>query len=294
MVYLPANPKSPSAALEWIDRNGNVSEVGSLPEGRRVVAQLSPDGSTAAVLVGPRVFLIDLIRNVTTPIDLGRRQTESVGWHPDGKRLVLGGGTLSLFDPDSGKETRLTEIPGTKRFASFSPDGRTVAFMTFAPNDDIQVLSLEPYAKPRPFVATEAIENNPVISPDGHWMAYTATAAADATGRNDVYVVRFPEGTGKVQITNRGGGAPFWSHDGRELFFPAPPGTLQAVPITSGDRLQVGPVRTLFPLGDRRIAGVSPDGSRFLAVRRPGADAPTEMVVVQQWLQELNRIAPTR
>jgi hypothetical protein len=155
------------------------------------------------------------------------------------------------------------------------------------------VLSLDAAAGPRPIVATDAIENNPAISPDGHWMAYTATGSGDVSGRNDVYVVRFPEGTGKVQITNSGGGAPFWSHDGRELFFPAPPGILQAVSIAGGDRLQVGAPRTLFPMNNLRVNGISPDGKRFFSTRLSRIDPPTEVIVAQNWLQELNRLVPT-
>jgi len=67
----------------------------------------------------------------------------------------------------------------------------------------------------------------------------------------DVYVVRFPEGTAKVQITNGGGGTPFWSSDSRELFFAAPPGALRALPVS-------------HPTG----AGFWPSGSLRLKPRR--------------------------
>ena len=131
--------------------------------------------------------------------------------------------------------------------------------MTFSPNEDIYTLSLDQGAKPRPFLATAAIESNPSISPDGRWMAYTSTRPGEASLMTDVYVVRFPEGTGKVQITNGGGGTPFWNSDSHELFFTTPPGVLQSVPISpsSRDRPEVGPARTLFALNGSRIAGVS-------------------------------------
>jgi Tol biopolymer transport system component len=236
-----------------------------------------------------RVFLFDMIRHVTTPLDLGRRITESVAWHPDGKRLTLGGPYLSLFDIDSGKETRLTESGRPKRVASWSPDGRVVAYMTFNPANDIHVLTLEQGAKPRPFLATDASESDPAISPDGRWIAFRSTGVGDASQRTDVYVARFPEGTSKVQITSGGGGTPFWSHDSRELFFTAPPGVLQMVRVTPGDRLEVGGAQTLFPVADLRIFGVATDGGRFLAGRMPRVDPPTDIVVVQHAFQELPR-----
>ena len=273
---------------------GSIHRSGQAAPSFRANAALSPDGNTAAVLLGRRVLLFDLVRQVTTPVDLGSRQPDTVGWHPDGNRIVLGGAQLSLFDRDTARDTLLSDFPGTKRFATWSRDRRTVAYMTFSPNEDIYTLSLEQGAKPRPFLATAAIESNPSISPDGRWMAYTSTRPGEASLMTDVYVVRFPEGTGKVQITNGGGGTPFWNSDSHELFFTTPPGVLQSVPISpsSRDRPEVGPARTLFALNGSRIAGVSPDGHRFLALQLPPAEAPKEMVVVQNWFQELSRLAP--
>lgn len=292
LAYVPTRADEPAPTVGWVTRAGAFEELGMLPNDLGSAA-LSPDGKTLAVNAGNRVLLFDLLRHITTPIDVGRRRTESIGWHPDGKRLTLGGPYLSLFDLDTGKETRLTVTGRPKRFASWSPDGRTVAYMTFNPNNDIQVLSLDGGGKPRPLVATDAIESTPAISPDGRWMAYTSTATGDPNGRRDVYVVRFPEGTGRVQITSAGGGVPFWSRDGRELFFPAPPGVLQSVSVAAGDRLQVGAPRTLFMLGDLQVVAASPDGSRFLAVRIPRVAPRTEIVVVQNWLQELSRLVPS-
>jgi len=154
------------------------------------------------------------------------------------------------------------------------------------------VLSLDPNAKQQPFLATEAIESDPAISPDGRWIAYRSCPSANAPC--EVYVVRFPEATGKVQITSSGGGTPFWSRDGRELFFAAPPGVLQVAAVTVGHRLQVGSTRTLFPLGDLNIASVSADGTRFLVARIPRTDPPTEIVVVQNWLQKLAKLVPPK
>jgi Tol biopolymer transport system component len=217
-----------------------------------------------------------------------------VNWHPDSRRLTLGGAYLSLFDLDSGQDTRLTESGRPKRLATWSPDGRTVVYMTFNPGNDIHMLALDQGAKPRPFVATDGIEADPVISPDGRLMAYTAApASGETSGRREIYVVRYPEGTGKVQITSSGGGPrPFWSRDSRELYFSAPPGVLKVASITAGDRIQIGEARTLFPLNDLNFGGLSPDGARFIAVRVPRVEPPTEIVVVQNWLQDLARVVP--
>jgi dipeptidyl aminopeptidase/acylaminoacyl peptidase len=273
--------------LGWVSRAGVFTEVGKLPEGAQQ-ADLSPDGNLALIGALPRAYIFDLARRVTTTLNLGSRQAESVSWHPDGKRITIGGSYLSLFDVDTGKETRLTEGGRPKRSPTWSPDGRVVAYMTFNPANDIFMLSMDPGAKPQPLVATDAVELDPAISPDGRLIAYRATSAGSI--RTDVYVARFPEVTGRVQITSQGGGPPFWSRDGRELFFGAPPGVLQSVAITPGDQVRVGETRTLFKMTELAVFGPARDGQRFLAIRQPPVVPLTELVVVQNWPEELKRL----
>jgi hypothetical protein len=46
-----------------------------------------------------------------------------------------------------------------------------------------------------------------------------------------------------------------------------------------------------------RTYDVSPDGQRFLMIKAPGADAgvaPSALIVVQHWDEELKRLAPTK
>jgi dipeptidyl aminopeptidase/acylaminoacyl peptidase len=290
LVYLPADTESQRPAIGWVDRSGAFQQVGALPR-RAQAAALSPDGERAAILAGTQLLLFDLIRGVATTIDARESDRDSLGWHPDGKRITLGGGVLSLFDPDSGTETPLTGVGRLKRFPSWSPDGRTVAYTTFNPTNDIHVLALDGDARPRALVATDANEDAPAVSPDGRWLAYTSTQSVEVTGRTNVFVVRFPEGTGRTQISAEGAGRPFWSRDSRELFFGAPPGVLQAVPIAPGDTLRAGAARTLFSIDNLRMVGAAPDG-RFLAFREPPPSLPTEIVVVQNWAAELNRLVP--
>jgi serine/threonine protein kinase/Tol biopolymer transport system component len=287
LAYLPTGVESERPVVGWVTRAGAFQEVATLPR-RSQAAALSPDGQRAAILAGPQLLLFDLPRGVATTIDARVSDRDSLGWHPDGKRITLGGTHLSLFDPDSGKEERLTTDGRLKRFPSWTPDGRTVAYMTFSPTNDIYVLSPGGGADPRALVTTDAIDDAPAVSPDGRWLAYSS---AEPSGRTNVFVVRFPEGTGRTQISGSGAGRPFWSHDGRELFFGAPPGVLQSVSVAEGDTLRVGAAKTLFRLANLRIIGAAPDG-RFLAFREPPPEPTTEIVVVQDWLQELNRLVP--
>jgi hypothetical protein len=102
---------------------------------------------------------------------------------------------------------------------------------------------------------------------------------------------------GKWQVSNGGGSAPLWSHDGRELFFVGG-GAMQAVAVHPGEAFSIDRPRRLFQIPDRVRAGslargtfaVSRDDQRFLMVRDNSwtemAGTPT-LVVVENFLEEL-------
>ncbi|HEV8657859.1 MAG TPA: hypothetical protein VGS96_04450, partial [Thermoanaerobaculia bacterium] len=54
-----------------------------------------------------------------------------------------------------------------------------------------------------------ANEIQAVFSPSGRWVAY----ASNESGRYEVYVARFPSGSGRVQISPAGGSQPTWRGD---------------------------------------------------------------------------------
>ena len=292
LAYVPPDPDAPSPTLGWMSRTGTFTEISQLPKGVDDVA-LSPDGRVAALSTfgTSKVSLFDIERKVSTPLNLDGRQVETVTWHPDGKRLTLGGAYLALFDPDRGVETRLTEIGRPRRFATWTPDGRQVAYVSFEPANDIYTVSVGEDGKPtapRPLIATSAFESNPAISPDGHWIAFRA--GDPSTGRTDVYLARFPDGTGRVQVTSNGGGTPFWSQKNDELFFIGPPGVVQSAAVSLGDRAQVGAPRTLFPSEELQAVSVSADGTRFLVLKQRAVQRPRQIVIVENWLTELTRL----
>ena len=153
-------------------------------------------------------------------------------------------------------------------------------------------------------VRTPTADSYPSFSPEGRWFVY----ASNFSGRAEVYVERFPELDARVQISNRGGTAPFWSRDGRELFYNQRseewPGVSQVmlVPVGTrdGEAFQAGVPRMLL---NRSLGGGTPvrgvdisiDGRRFLTMQRqPAARRDiTELRVVLDWLSELERAVPT-
>jgi serine/threonine-protein kinase len=153
-----------------------------------------------------------------------------------------------------------------------------------------------------PLLETRFDERNGVISPDGRWLAYES----DSSGQFEVYVRPFPNvEEGQWQVSTAGGEHPLWARSGRELFYVAPDGALMAVRAdTRGARWQAStPTKLLegrYVVGGAGILGrhydASPDGQRFLLIKQAGADtaaAPPQIVIVQNWFEELKRLVPT-
>ncbi|HSS45481.1 MAG TPA: hypothetical protein VLO07_09085, partial [Thermoanaerobaculia bacterium] len=88
-----------------------------------------------------------------------------------------------------------------------------------------------------------------------------------------------------------GGREPIWRRDGRELFFAAPGGRLMAAAVTTrGSQMEVGVPQPLFELGEAgtsalipRQYDVSPDGERFLVVRRVSSHESSPLVLDLNW-----------
>ena len=164
---------------------------------------------------------------------------------------------------------------------------------------DVVVLSLDGDGSMESLLATEFNEWNAEISPDGLWLAYQS----DASGQYEIYVCPFPNvDEGSWQISRAGGTQPLWARDGRELFYLNPGGQLMAVSVRIEPSVTFGSPEIVFeqtyfsgPPGGRTY-DASPDGKRFLMIKEGGADdetPPAELILVQNWLDELKRLVPT-
>jgi serine/threonine-protein kinase len=186
-----------------------------------------------------------------------------------------------------------------------TPDGKTVVFHETQPNGQYDVMTspLENNRTATPLIRTNFNERNPQISPDGQWIAFDS----DASGRFEIYVRPFPDvQRGQWQVSTSGGEQPIWSRDGGELFYRSPSGAVTGVRVQPGSAWSAGKpveiVKTGYWAGDNAAGfvndtyDVARDG-RFLVIKEqtaPSTTAPTSIVVVQNWLEELKRLVPTK
>ncbi len=156
-------------------------------------------------------------------------------------------------------------------------------------NADIVGYRLGVDTVPVPLVATVASdERQPAVSPDGRWLAYVS----DESGNNEVYLRPFPNTSdGRTQVSTGGGERPKWTRKGRQLFYRnTSRNELVAVEVIPGpgSTLPVSEPETLFSLDPYVTSDydVAEDG-RFVMIRRRGTENPSELIVVENWFEEL-------
>ncbi len=240
---------------------------------------------------------------------------------PDGRRIALTlltelGTDIWIKQLPTGPVSRLTQHAGADRAPAWTPDGKSVSFLSDRPTaagstakgnvlhrweqvaDGTReaTRTADPGADSlaRSIVATGSRATGAALSPDSRWLAYVS----NEQGANEVFVRPYPNvNGGKWQVSSGGGSAPLWAHSGRELFYVAN-GKMQVVSIRPGPPFSADPPRVLFTIPANIRAGspmagtfaITPDDRRFLMVRdnkwEDMAGTPT-LVVVQNFFDEL-------
>jgi Tol biopolymer transport system component len=236
---------------------------------------------------------IDLTRGVSSRLTFDRNSELAAVWSPDGRRIAFGWFRKSgydLFQKDAsgaGTEEPLIEDEASKWPVSWSPDGRFLLFtrtVASPTRSDLWVLPLEGDRKPFAFLATTFNETAARFSPDGRWIAYTS----DETGRDEIYVTRFPNPGGKRQVSTGGGVSPRWTREGREIFY-STGSAIMRIPVDGrGDGFEVGTPQQIaqiqMPALVRSTFDVTADGERLLIARMLASDDAPPVTLVVNWL----------
>jgi eukaryotic-like serine/threonine-protein kinase len=311
----PASTSSAQSDLALVDRNGAVQPL-KLPPGAYEYPRLSPDGKRIAFGTDNGKDAIVWIYDVAgarpaRQITLGGRNRVPV-WSADGERVAFQSdrdGDLGLFwqraDGTSAAERLTTPDKDTAHVPeSWSPDGKTLLFsvakgasyaVAALSLTDKKVTPVGGIQSPFPPAAT--------FSPDGRWVAYSATAPGPPTG--SLFVQPFPTTGATYPISS--GFHPMWSPDGKELFYVMGAGSAQirAVSVTTRPTFTFGtPVLLPRPFVERgpafeRNHDITFDGTRFLGVvaagqSASGAPAAPQIQVVLNWFEELKARVPTK
>jgi eukaryotic-like serine/threonine-protein kinase len=298
----------------WFDRQGKqLGNTGEPETYSYTDLALSPDGTRlAATRIDPKVaggeggiWLLDLIRGVSTRFTFDISPDSAPVWSPDGRRVAFaafrgGNGIYQKATNGSGSEQELVRATGDQFPDDWSRDGRFLLYTHVDPRThaDLWVLPLAgdgtPSGTATPFANTEFSEEQGRFSPDARWVAY----ASDESGRSEIYIQPFPappNGGSKMPISRDGGSEPRWRRDGKELFYFSPDGKLMAADVTEGTTFKASVPRILFQVPVAQIAhnavstqvfgwDVAPDGKRFLIDTATTSTEP--VTVVLHWTSE--------
>ncbi len=278
--------------LVWVNRAGQVKgPIGQPQESLRWLA-VSPDGTRVAVSANENdnldIWVHDVGRGTKIRLTSAETPEYSPTWSPDGARVFFNIQSEILEVPADGTGEPRKLATGWGQAAS--RDGRFLLFTRpggDATGQDLFYLDLAAGGEPAAFLQTPEDESFPRPSPDGRYVAYVS----DESGRQEVYLKRFPSGEGEWPVSVDGGSWHTWSPNGDELFF-VHDGTLLSVPVRTSPVLTLGAPKALFSERDtqlqitRRGYGVAPDG-RFVMVQAANPDEKgPSIVVVENWFAE--------
>ena len=285
--------------LEWYSRSGE-SEGTVGGKGVYFTPRLSPDGGKIAVAIAPPrsptrdIWVFDQAVHRETRLTFDQLHNWTPVWSPDGSKLAYSSNPKEKFHiylrsvDGSGAKQSLLEDDANEYVDSWSSDGKYVAYARMAPNGksvwDIWVMPLFGDRKPFPVVQSQSNKEDPSFSPDGKWLAYDS----DESGQWEVYVVPFPQGEGRWQVSKGGGQQPRWRRDGKELFYIGTGNGLMAVEVRDkGASLDFGTEQTLFPIhapdNPYRTYDVTGDGKRFIVVTGAAGLNAKAITIIADW-----------
>jgi len=307
--------------LVWLDKTGQTQTVEM--EGRQFGhPQISPNGQFIAVTVyepdgDHDIWVWDLNRKT-----LGRRTFEGKGSHSiwstdserlyysfgaEGIRVVLFNGTEQpralIITDEQAIPTSLSEQDGLV-FTMGSPPEVFLLPMDQAENPEVVAtkLGLAP--------ASGWAMPGPEISPDGNWISYTS----NESGVPQVYVRPFPNiDGGKWQVSIEPAAQAHWNPDGSAMYFWSADNKQLSTALTIGPEgdngrpnlIEFGVPEEMFSrTGIRNFNTIpawdySPYNENFIFLEQLGGasafdsvEAQTNLVVVENWFEELRSLAP--
>jgi serine/threonine protein kinase/Tol biopolymer transport system component len=297
--------------LIWVTRDGKVQSADPDWGGGFIGPALSRDGKELAVSVRRSAEASDIwIKHLDSgskfKLTLEGLDNFGVGWTPDSKQVTYASRTAGFFGiwtkraDGSGPALPVVAVKSDLFNPTWSADGKWVVFQTSQGDPGIgDIEGIRPGVDTAPvaLVATKYTESLPDISPDGHWLAYSS----NESGQYEIYVVPFPNTrAGKWMVSTRGGLEPYWSHRGNEIFYRDSGGNFMTVQVRTNPTFSIGRATPLFSvLGyvsdfDRcsvaefdRCYAVSADDRRFLMIRPQAVSGFDQLVVADNWFEEL-------
>jgi len=293
LAYLPGGLWTTKRAVVRVSRQGEVEPL-EIEPGAYLNVAMSPDGRRLAVTEfengDTNVLIRDLERGIDTPLPLDAVNAYPV-WSPDGSEIVFdtaleGPWDIYRFDVEGGSEPEvLVEGSPDQIPLAWSPDGRFLLWEdAYAEVRMMDLLGDRTHETLLP-----ADSQGVSISPDSRWVAFNLRVS----GRQEVMVRGFPDGTRDYRVSTDGGAYPLWSRDGRELLYRRGGAVISASIRVDGDEIIAGRPRELFrgnyiSSNDRLQWSYDPTTDELIMIRNGEHEISRDrFVVVLDWPAEL-------
>ncbi len=313
LAYVPGLASSTGgvAELVYVSRQGGATPldppVSFNPSNNRAIS-LSPDGTRIALdvvgVASPDIWIKQLPAGPLSRLTFDGTSSVRPTWAADGQTVfylsTVDSGPVSVWkkraDGSTAAELVWRAPNGIIAEATMSANGEWLIYRVNTPDGGRDIHGIRPGRDtvPTPLLTGKFHEQGAALSPDGKWLAYSS----NESGQFEVFVRPFPNtGSGRWQVSTRGGEAARWSRSGRELFFESASNDLMAVAIAPGATFSPGEPRRLFSLGGVLLGSnivpyydLTPGDSGFVMVRLAAVNASPgagQVVVVDNWFTEL-------
>ena len=287
-VYATGNPARTS--LVWVDREGTIEPVIKDQALYREVS-LSPDGLKAVVRYELDLWMHDLQRGTRIRLTSGTGANILPMWSGDGAQILFAsnrGGDWDIYSQpaDASRPAEvLLKQPYDQFPYSMLPDG-TLLYHEINPKTARDLWTLSPDGKTSLLRGTQFNEMSGQFSPGPDARSRRMAYASDESGRYEIYLQSYPSGANRIPVSTGGGVLPRWSRDGKELFYVTGDAVVAVAmrPEGSFDAPRRLFDRSSFVTTARfNSFSVSPDGKRFLMIRRDPGSVPRQLNVILNW-----------
>lgn len=297
LFFVPESVEAESArTIAWVDRSGVETRIPAAARPYETV-RIAPDDSMLALdLVDLEdVWIYSLKRGTTQRLTFTQGSDYRPIWEPAGESVIYLAsheGQTAIYQKraDGTGETELwVTNPDYPYPNDISADGRRLIYSPVATTSPVWMIEKGEAGSPKPLFDGKHGERDVRISPDGRWISYESRE----TGRYEIYVQSFPEAGAKFQVSLSGGEDAVWRRDGKELFFWENK-VLMAVEVETEPTFTFGEPKPLFEMQEKVSYDAASDGQRFVVIKEGETSAwATEIVVVENWFEELKRMVPT-